>query len=142
MLPTPDATTRGRTSDDPPTSTATTVARVTNDAGRSFNVRLVRRGDRYGLNDCLVHDQDEPLVEFWDATYEHDPRFTPELGQFAARYYLGTLTGKPGYWGHDHRRIPRGIPLCGDVPAWTVTGRNVADAVAAVEAAIASDRRS
>ena len=103
------------------------VARVVNDKGRAFNVRLVRRGDRYGLNDCLVHDQDEPLVEFWDATYEADPRFTPGLGQFASRYCLGTLTGKGG---------SRGIALCGHVPEWTVTRGNVADAIAAAEVAL------
>jgi hypothetical protein len=112
------------------------VARVVNDRGLAFNVRLVRRGDRYGLNNCLVHDCDEPLVEFWDASLENDPRFTPGLGQFASRYYLGTLTGKFGYHGHDHRAAPRGISLCGHVPQWSVTGGNVADAIAAVEAAL------
>lgn len=115
---------------------AVIVARVVNEAGRAFNVRLVRRGDRYGLNDCLVHDKDEPLVEFWDATYENDPRFTRGLGQFASRYCLGTLTGKPGYYGHDPRHNSRGITLCGHVPEWTVTGENVADVIAAAEATL------
>ena len=41
---------------------------VTNDAGRTFRVRCVRRGDRYGLHDCLFHDGEEPLVEFTDVT--------------------------------------------------------------------------
>ncbi len=90
-------------------------------------MRLVRRGDCYGLDDCLVHDKDEPLVEFWDATYEHDPRFTPELGQFAGRYCLGTLTSKVGYFG---------LALCGHVPAWTVTGGNVDDVIVAAETAL------
>jgi hypothetical protein len=111
------------------------VARVVNDSGRAFNVRLVRKNDRYGLNDVLVHDKDEPLVEFWDATYERDPRFTPGLGQFVTRYGLDTLTGRDGF-GHDHRRSPRGIALCGHVPAWTVTGGNVVDAIAAVAVAL------
>src|SRR5437899_65527 len=99
------------------------VARVINDEGRTFNVRLVRRGDRYGLNEGLVHDKNEPLVEFWDATYEHDPRFTPGLGQFTSRYYLSTLTGKDGDLAR--RQVSRGLALCGHVPAWTVTGENV-----------------
>jgi hypothetical protein len=111
-------------------------------SGLAFNVRLVRAGDRYGLNDCLVHDKDEPLVEFWDATYERDPRFTRGLGQFVSRYCLGTLTGKPGCYGHDHRRGPRGIALCGHVPAWTVTGGNVVDAINAVEAALRAETTS
>ena len=106
------------------------VARVINEAGRAFNVRLVRHGDRYGLNNVLVHDKDEPLVEFWDATYENDPRFTPKLGQFVSRYSLGTLAGSG----------PRGIALCGHVPEWTVTGGNVADAITAVQAALTTER--
>ena len=106
------------------------VARVVNQVGRAFNVRLVRKGDRYGLNDCLVHDKDEPLVEFWDATYENDPRFTPKLGQFVSRYCLDTLTGSR----------PHGIALCGHVSTWTVTAGNVADAIAAAQAALTAER--
>lgn len=111
------------------------VARVVNDKGRAFNVRVIRKGDRYGLNDCLVHDKDDPLVEFWDATYEHDPRFTPGLGQFVSRYFLNTLTDEDGN-GHELRAVPRGIALCGHEPVWTVTGGNVADAIAAAQAAL------
>jgi hypothetical protein len=107
------------------------VSRVVNDKGRAFNVRVIRKGDCYGLNDCLVHDKDELLVEFWDATYERDPRFTPGLGQFVSRYFLGTLT---------ERQSSRGIALCGHVPEWTVTGDNVADATAAAEAALTTER--
>lgn len=118
--------------------TATVVARVINHRGTPFNVRLVRKGDRYGLNDCLVHDCDEPLVEFWDATLEHDPRFTPGLGQFASRYYLGTLTGKDGWSSPPSRAC--GLSLCGHVPEWTVTSDNVADAIAAALAALTEVR--
>jgi hypothetical protein len=99
------------------------VARVTNDAGRTFNVRLVRQGDRYGLGDALTHDDADPLVEFWDATHEHDPRFTPGLGQFVSRYYLRTLTTRPP---------GQGLALVGHVAAWSVTAANVTDAIAAV----------
>lgn len=106
------------------------VARVVNSAGRAFNVRLVRQGERFGLNDCLVHDKDDPLVEFWDATYEHDPRFTRGLGQFATRYYLSTLV---------ERQSPHPLVLCGHESAWTVTGGNVMDAVAAARAALVTE---
>lgn len=116
------------------------VARVINDAGRAFNVRLVRCGDRYGLDDCLTHDKDEPLVEFYDATYENDPRFTLGRGQFASRYCLGTLTGKDSFYGHDHRRGTHGIDLCGHVPEWKVTGANVAELLAAIEAVLGEVR--
>lgn len=105
------------------------ITRVVNAVGRSFNVRLVREGERYGLNDCLVHDKADPLVEFWDATYEHDPRFTPGLGQFASRFYLSTLI---------ERRSFHALALCGHEPAWTVTGGNVMEALAAISSV---DRR-
>ena len=42
-----------------------------------FNVRIVRAGDRYGRDNCLTHDKDEPLVEFYDSRYPHT-----EYGQF------------------------------------------------------------
>jgi hypothetical protein len=113
------------------------ITRITNDTGLAFNVRLVQKDDRYGLDDCLVHDQDEPLVEFWDATYENDPRFTLGLGQFASRYYLGTLTGKDGHGVRDHRLGSPGLDLCGHVSEWKVTGANVMAAIAAAEAALA-----
>src|SRR5947207_3305694 len=41
---------------------------VTNDAGRRFEVRCVRKGERYGLNNCLTHERDDPLIEFIDMT--------------------------------------------------------------------------
>ena len=28
-----------------------------------FNVRIVRRGDRYGRDDMFAHEEDQPLVE-------------------------------------------------------------------------------
>jgi hypothetical protein len=110
------------------------VARIVNAQGLTFNVRLVCKGDRYGLDDGLVHDKPEPLIEFWDATYENDPRFTRGLGQFVSRYFLGTLTGKDGFYGTDHRVQSHGIVLCGHVPAWTLTAHNVVEAITAAEA--------
>lgn len=101
------------------------VARVVNEAGRAFNVRLVRLGDRYGLDDCLVHDEDEPLVEFYDATYENTPDFG-ERGQFVSRYYLATF-----------RAVRGGIDLCGYVREWEVSAANVAAALGAVDRALA-----
>ena len=34
-----------------------------------FNVRIVNKGDRYGRADCLTHDDDRPMVEFYDRRY-------------------------------------------------------------------------
>lgn len=114
---------------------AQVVTRVVNSAGLAFNVRLVRlvrKGDHYGLNDCLVHEDDQPMIEFWDSTYEHDPRFTPGLGQFVSRYLLDTLTGREG---SSLRRY--GLDLCGHVAAWKLTAGNITDAIAAASAALA-----
>ena len=73
-----------------------------------YNVRLVTKGDRYGLNDCLVHDEDKPMVEFYKRGYPvHGPR-----GFFVSRYYCGTLLNEPGFMGHDHHDA--GLCLHGD----------------------------
>jgi hypothetical protein len=83
---------------------------VTNDKGRSFTVRIVRKGDRYGLNDCLTHNKAEPLVEFYDLTYTKN--FGP-LGQFVSRYYLDTIADIP---------LGQGIDLMGYEPVWKIDG--------------------
>lgn len=49
-------------------------------------IRVVTNGQSYGLNNCLKHDRDDPLVEFHDSRYE-----LTDLGQFVSRYYLSTL---------------------------------------------------
>lgn len=55
-----------------------------------FLTRVVFPGDRYGRLDCLVHDKDDPLVEFYDASIGDTPR-----GYFVSRYYLETLIAAP-----------------------------------------------
>ena len=98
---------------------------VTNDQGRKFNVRIVRKGDAYGLRDCLTHDDDKPLVEFYDATV--NPARFGERGQFVSRYYVDTLTGRDGL-GRD-LRDGGGLSLCGGVPVWTLDDEAAAQAV-------------
>ena len=48
-----------------------------------YNVRIVNRGDRYGINDCLVSDRDQ-MVEFYDARY--DPPCYMGRGTFVRSY--------------------------------------------------------
>ena len=67
-------------------------------------VRIVEHGDNYGLNDRLTHEGEYPLVEFYDTRYEHT-----DLGQFVARYSLGTLTREEG-----------GLNLDGCEPDWAI----------------------
>lgn len=66
-------------------------------------VRIVEKGDKYGLKDALVNDG-EPLVEFFDTRHEHS-----DLGQFVTRYYLSTLIDSSG-----------GLMLDGGVTDWNV----------------------
>ena len=74
-----------------------------------MNIRVIERGERYGLDDCLKHERDDPLVEFYDARY---PKFNSGLGQFVARYYLSTLLERP--------EPKAGLILNTGSPAWTV----------------------
>ncbi len=74
-----------------------------------FFVRLVRKGDTYGRDDCLTHDEDEPLVEFYDSRYPHTPR-----GQFISSYYLSVFMGASD-----------GIDLYGGEPEWKATAEEV-----------------
>lgn len=82
-----------------------------NSKGIPFNVRIVRRGDHYGLNDCLTHEDSRFLVEFYDARYKTEG-FHPQRGQFVSRYYWDTL--------NDPVVPNRGIDLQGDVKDWKI----------------------
>lgn len=65
--------------------------KITNDKGREFLIRVVRLGERYGLNDCLVHERADPMIEFYDLTHAGRKGFS-ERGQFVSSYYARTLT--------------------------------------------------
>lgn len=73
-------------------------------------VRLVHRGDRYGRDGCLTHDEDEPLVEFFDNDFDHEP-WMGIRAQFVSRYYISTLLESDPY---------RGLCLDGSIPKWTL----------------------
>jgi hypothetical protein len=88
---------------------------VTNEDGITFAVRLVQRGDRYGLHGCLTHDIEEPLVEFYDTRYDHNSDWLEEfVGQFVSRYYVETLLGHEG-----------GLCLDGGISDWQVSAGNM-----------------
>ena len=67
-------------------------------------VRIVEKGDKYGIKNGLTHAGEEPLVEFFDTRYEHT-----DLGQFVSRYYLSTLLDSNG-----------GMNLDGGVTDWYI----------------------
>jgi hypothetical protein len=88
--------------------------RLYNDKCRPWLVRLVRQGDRYGRDDCLVHDELAPMVEFYDLV--HVDKFGPR-GQFVSRYCLQTLLGRDEW---SNRRPTDGINLHLGVEVWSV----------------------
>ena len=79
-----------------------------------FNVRIVSRGDKYGLNFSLTHNEDMPLVEFYDSRYPHT-----EYGQFVSRYYLDTIINREGL----------GLSLDAGVTAWTVPAEAMSELI-------------
>jgi len=72
-----------------------------------FYVRIVRDGDKYGMNDCLRHTG-EPMAEFYDT------RHGIGRGQFVQRYYVETLLASGG-----------GLMLMGGVPEWSLSGEDM-----------------
>lgn len=75
-----------------------------------FNVRIVSKGEAYGRDDCLTHDGDDALVEFYDA--KADPTKFGQRGQFVSRYFTTTLLSVV---------FPHGIQLEGGVPEWSIS---------------------
>lgn len=91
---------------------------ITNDLGIPMTVRIVTKGERYGLNGCMTHEMDEPLVEFYDARYNHND-WLGFCGQFVGRYFLSTLE-------EDRRTLVMyGLDLDGGIPDWKVSGENM-----------------
>jgi hypothetical protein len=87
-----------------------------------FNVRIIGKGDRHGRNDCLTHDDDRPIVEFYDHRYTHDD--WPSRGQFISSYYVGTLLGYEGFYGGEP---VGGLCLDGGNPnEWSVSADEMA----------------
>lgn len=93
------------------------VIEQTNAAQLKFRVRVVMRGDRYGLGGRLEHKNAVPLVEWYDASFDH--KF-PYPGHFISRYNLTTLAG----WRRGRLILDAGVP------DWVVDADNVGEAVA------------
>ena len=83
--------------------------------GIPFNVHIVNKGDQYGLKNGLTHNEEEPLVEFYDARYPHT-----ELGQFVSRYYLTTLLDK-------NKDV--GLDLDGGIPDWKIQAKEMNEVI-------------
>lgn len=105
-------------------SKTATVTSASN--GVTFLVRLVEKGDHYGLDFRVTHGEDRPMVEFYDVDSRAEcydfvgtreeaiAAGAPRLGQFVSRYYVHTLLEDIATTG--------GICLAGHVPRWTIDG--------------------
>lgn len=100
--------------------TITQVQTFTNSEGRTFAVRMLPVGARYGRNNS-VQVTDDTLVEFYDTTHADDGAGGGDgfglLGQFVSRYYAATLLGMDKY-SNPHRE---GLCLDGGNPqVWSI----------------------
>ena len=86
-----------------------------------WNVRIVKTGDQYGLNMCLVNNK-PPMVEFYDGRYPH---VHAPYGQFVSRYYISTILSQDSRGGE----YSNGLCLDGGVPAWHVSAEDMAQVV-------------
>ncbi len=77
-----------------------------------ITVRLVRKGESYGLAMKMVHTNEEPLVEFYDQRRLKSSR--RPLGQFISRYFVWTILEGPG-----------GLLLDTGSPDWSLTSETM-----------------
>ncbi|WP_286839933.1 hypothetical protein [Spongiibacter sp.] len=88
---------------------------VKNEFEVPFKVRVVYPGERYGRDNCLVHEDMDPLVEFYDERYPFctDPEGVV-LGQFVSRYFASTIANATG-----------GLQLDGAIAEWGVSSTDM-----------------
>ena len=88
-------------------------------------VRMVEMGEKYGLDDCLTHNEEDALVEFYDARYPHDKLGKDLSGQFVSRYYVSTLLEEPD-------KYEDGLQLDGGTPEWQVSQKNMDEVIGCI----------
>jgi hypothetical protein len=98
----------------------------------SFAIRLVKKGEKYGLKDRLTWKKDEPGVEFYYVNEETVRAHGPQ-GFFVSRYYYTSL--------RFHSRNPvTEAGLCldgGDALRMSLSAQEMQQVMAMVDAAIA-----
>ena len=95
------------------TAIASTAVLLVPAKAQDFFVRVVSKGQQYGLNNCLTHDSNDHLVEFYSAKWVDADR---PFGHFISRYYFSTLLD---------RQKDCGLKLWGDEPSVTLTASEV-----------------
>lgn len=94
--------------------------------GRQWAVRIVFKGGRYGLDDCLTNNDEDPLIEFYD--HGNEGVFGPD-GQFVSSYGLSMLDGSHEYSRAQNWEKSK-LVLDGGIPNWWVDGSMVLKAIA------------
>ena len=117
------------------------------ESGIRWCVRIVFEGDSYGLNHCLEHDKDEPLIEFYDmdsgaaaimrnSEDKTEAYLAEEYGQFVSRYYWSSLNFDERFG--EQKTVTdwsqRGLCLHGGVDRWSVSSEFMVKAMAAINA--------
>lgn len=93
--------------------------------GHAYLARIVFKGDKYGLDGCLTHDKDDPVVEFYLQTSEVVGRSLKweELDEpwwFISRYYVSTFLGLCEY-SHRGGPVASGMCLDGGYPEYSLS---------------------
>jgi hypothetical protein len=76
-----------------------------NTDGNQLYAKQIRKGDKYGLNNCIIHDEGDPLIEFY-VMGDNGP-------SFVSRCYRATLMGECAWSIRSNRTGITGLCLCG-----------------------------
>lgn len=79
-----------------------------------FVANILEQGDNLGLKNNLIHEHIEPVIQFFDARYPHNP-----LGQLVSSYFLSDLT--------KGTAKNSGLNLYGGEPDWYITQKDMKD---------------
>jgi len=114
---------------------------IIKDAGQTFLIRIVNKGDRFGSQLCLTHNEDTPLIEFYDHDFDFEYDGNQKLGQFISRYYISTLRSSE-YSSPFTTKSKHGLALNADIPEWSITPAGMNKVMAFIETLDLQKRRS
>lgn len=109
--------------------------------GMPVLARLVRLGDRYGLNGCITHGdkhthKKEPLIEFYTLIGDDKEGSLAWDGVkgywFTSRYYLSTFLGKCEY-SCNGGPVRNGLSLDGGYPEYDLDAQDCQKVAAWIE---------
>lgn len=79
-----------------------------------FIAKVVQKGEMYGKNVDIPHEDEVPLIEFFDARYPMVKIDNQHSGQFISRYDLNTFN-----------HVKTGLFLNSGSPDWSITPATV-----------------